>query len=336
MALGEFELIDRFFRAAGVSRADVVLGIGDDGALLRPPTGHDLVAVSDTLVESVHFPAGASPESIGHRALAVNLSDIAAMGATPAWALLSLTLPAAEESWLAAFARGFGELARRHSVALVGGDTTRGPLTLGVQVLGWVPTNRGLRRSGAQPGDLLCVSGTPGDAAAGLALCQAGPPAGANARLQEADAALRARFEFPTPRLALGQRLLERASACIDVSDGLVGDVAKLVTSSGCSARIDEARIPRSPALAALVAAGRFTEDEAVRFALQGGDDYELVFALPPAQLAALGGVADDCSFTMIGELTACSAASASSVSVQRADGTIRTPPSGFEHFQRT
>lgn len=335
MALGEFELIERYFRAAGITRADVVLGIGDDGALLRPPSGHDLVAVSDTLVEGVHFPAGAPAESIGHRVLAVNLSDIAAMGATPAWALLSLTLPAAEESWLAAFARGFGDVARQHAVALVGGDTTRGPLTLGVQVLGWVPTGRGLRRSGAQSGDVLCVSGTPGDAAAGLALVQAGPSPAGDARLQEADAALRARFEFPAPRLALGQWLLERASACIDISDGLVGDVGKLAAASACSVRIDEARLPRSPALAAMVAAGRFTEDQAVRFALEGGDDYELAFALPPAQLAGLGEMSGDRAFTIIGELTASDPVAACSVSVRRADGTIRPAPGGFDHFQR-
>lgn len=335
MALGEFELIDRFFRDAGVSRADVVLGIGDDGAVLRPPPGHDLVAVSDTLVEGVHFPEGSSPESIGHRSLAVNLSDIAAMGAMPAWALLSLTLPTAKEAWLAGFARGFGELARRHEVALVGGDTTCGPLTLGVQVLGWVPSGTGLRRSGARPGDLLCVSGTPGDAAAGLALWQRERADESSETHRAAEMALRARFEYPTPRIALGRRLLELASACIDISDGLIGDVAKLATASGCVAHIDLSRLPRSLALDALVAAGRFTEDEAIRFALQGGDDYELVFSVPPQRLDSLdAGPAAE--FTVIGELTAGHAVGTSSVIVRRADGTRMDAPGGFDHFLRS
>ncbi|NBX40833.1 MAG: thiamine-monophosphate kinase [Gammaproteobacteria bacterium] len=158
MARGEFALIDRYFRAVGALRGDVVLGVGDDGAILRPPPDHDLVAVSDTLVEDVHFPRGAAPRSIGHRALAVNLSDIAAMGATPAWSLLSLTLPAAEDDWLAEFATGYASLARAHDVALVGGDTTRGPLVVGVQVLGFLPRGRGLRRAGARPGDRIFVS----------------------------------------------------------------------------------------------------------------------------------------------------------------------------------
>src|SRR5499427_4704704 len=168
MALSEGVLIERFFRACGAQRADVTLGIGDDAALLSFGAGNDLVAKTDTLVEGVHFPHGSPPASIGHRALAVNLSDLAAMGARPAWALLALTLPQADETWLEEFATGLGDLARAHDVALVGGDTTRGPLCITVQLLGCVPCGAALSRGGARAGDVLFVSGTCGDAAAGL------------------------------------------------------------------------------------------------------------------------------------------------------------------------
>ena len=310
MPLGEFELIDRYFREAGVRRSDVVLGVGDDGAVLRPPPGLDLVAVSDTLVEGVHFPAGSSPRSIGHRSPAVNLSDIAAMGAVPAWSLLALTLPRADESWLAGFAEGFSTLAREHDVSLVGGDTTRGPLMIGVQVFGFVPQGAALRRAGGRPGDLLCVTGTPGDAAAGLALLarEVSPRTRSAAANGEGDVAarqaLRARFEFPTPRLALGRELREVASACIDISDGLAGDFGKLAAASGCAALIDLDRLPRSPALSSLWHQGVFEEREVVRFLLAGGDDYELAFAVPPQRREALSEWVERGEVSVIGTLT--------------------------------
>src|SRR5579871_3863815 len=185
MPLTETSLIERFLRGAGAARPDVVLGIGDDAALLSPPPGQQLVVSTDTLVAGVHFPPGSPPASIGHRSLAVNLSDLAAMGARPAWALLALTLPEANEDWLTQFAAGFGALAREHRVALVGGDTTRGPLCVTVEVLGFVPPGTALRRGGAAAGDLLFVSGTPGDAGAGLLIEQRrlSAPAQAAARL---------------------------------------------------------------------------------------------------------------------------------------------------------
>src|SRR6202011_2412064 len=166
MSLSEFALIERYFRKAGAMRSDVQLGVGDDAALLQSPPGAQLVAAVDTLVAGVHFPHGSPPASIGHRALAVNLSDLAAMGARPAWALLALTLPEAEEAWLPEFAAGLGALAREHRVALVGGDTTRGPLCVTVQLLGHVPRGTALTRSGGGAGGALFVSRTPGDAAA--------------------------------------------------------------------------------------------------------------------------------------------------------------------------
>lgn len=331
MALGEFELIDRFFRDCGATRTDVVLGIGDDGALLRPPSGADLVAVSDTLVEGVHFPAGSPAESIGHRALAVNLSDIAAMGATPRWVLLSLTLPRVEEAWLAGFARGFGALARAHGVALVGGDTTRGPMTIGVQVLGTVPAGEGLRRSGGRPGDALFVTGTPGDAAAGLALIMAADGSAAGLRSDaSADAleALRRRFLFPTPRIGEGESLRGLASACIDISDGLVGDLGKLAAASGCSAVLDLDALPRSAALAA-----GFTPEAALRSMLDGGDDYELLLAVPPAQVARVAAMP---GLTRIGELRDASTAARVTLRRRAADGTLSETPAtgaGFDHF---
>jgi thiamine-monophosphate kinase len=357
MPLGEFELIDRHFRRLGARRADVVLGVGDDGAILRPPTGSDLVAVSDTLVEGVHFPAGSPPRSIGHRSLAVNLSDIAAMGAIAAWALLNLTLPHTEEDWLAEFAAGFEALALEHEVALVGGDTTRGPLMVSVQVLGFVPHGQGLRRSRAQAGDLLCVSGTPGDAAAGLRLLQAARTAeviGAEAlggtegragietrdgaRTVDPRGLLRRRFEYPTPRLALGRDLAGLASACIDVSDGLMGDVGKIATASGCGAILDLDLLPRSAALAAMVHDGTFSDREALRFALGGGDDYELAFAVPRARQAELDALPRRHEVTIVGEFVdGPEAAGGARVSLRSA-GLSRSDvaaevSAGFDHF---
>jgi thiamine-monophosphate kinase len=313
VALGEFALIDRFFRHCGAVREDVRLGVGDDGALLRPPAGEDLVAVSDTLVDGVHFPSGSDPRSIGHRALAVNLSDIAAMGGRPRWALLSLTLPAVDEVWLEAFAAGFGALALGHDVALVGGDTTRGPLTIGVQVLGSVPAGQGLRRSGAKAGDALFVSGTPGDAAAGLASLT-GRGAGADAPADAA--AFEARFLFPTPRVALGQALLPLASACIDISDGLVGDLRKLAAASGCAAVLDLDALPSTAPRHCV---------------LHGGDDYELLFTVPAARVAAVMALP---GVTRIGEMRAGDGVALREAGRER-DAASAAGAAGYDHFAR-
>lgn len=320
MALSEFELIARHFAAAGAVRADVGLGIGDDGAVLSCPEGHELVAVTDTLVEGTHFLRGSSPASIGHRALAINLSDIAAMGAQPAWALLALTLPKAEEGWLADFAAGFGALARRFGVALVGGDTTSGPLCITVQLLGFVARGRALRRSGGRPGDALFVSGSPGDAAAGLAL-ERGPPAPDTAD----DRYLRSRFLYPEPRVALGERLSGWASACIDISDGLLGDLGKLTAASGCGASLELESLPLSAALTA-----SRDPESAWRLALTGGDDYELLFTVPVARLAALEAALPQAqwAYRRIGSLCA-----GSGVRVQRGGAVIEFSHSGYDHF---
>ena len=231
----EFDLIELIRTRCSVARADVRLGIGDDAALLLPPAGHELAVSTDTLVAGVHFPLGTSARDLGWKALAVNLSDLAAMGATPAWALLSLTLPDSAREFVDGFAQGFAELAAQHGVALVGGDTTRGPLAVGVTVHGFVPPGRALRRDGARAGDLVFVTGTLGDAAAGLrCLDRADERAAAlfNAPSDTREA-LVGRLNRPTPRIAAGAALRELASACIDVSDGLLADLGHVAARSG-------------------------------------------------------------------------------------------------------
>jgi thiamine-monophosphate kinase len=267
--LGEFDLIERFFRRAS-PRDDVLLGVGDDAALLEVPPGQALVAATDTLVEGRHFLAGAPAESVGHQALAVNLSDLAAMGADPAWALLSLSLPDADADWLQGFAGGLFAIAGQHGVALVGGDTVRGPRVVTVTALGFVPPALALRRDGARPGDVLYVSGWLGEAAAGLAALRSGAMAGSSDPLVH-------RYLFAEPRVALGRALRGRATAAMDVSDGLLGDLGKLCAASDAGARLDLDRLPISDALAR-----RHSRQVCEQFALCGGDDYELLFTLPP------------------------------------------------------
>jgi thiamine-monophosphate kinase len=278
----EFELIDILRSRCNLSRADVRVGIGDDAAVLAPPAGHALVAATDTLVEHVHFPIATRPEDLGWKSLAVNLSDLAAMGATPAWAMLALTLPSADRDFVARFADGFAALASEHHVALIGGDTTKGPLAVTVSVIGFVPPGRAMLRSGAHPGDLVFVTGTLGDAAAGLRY----PFEGLFRSEASAEAcdALRARLDRPTPRIAVGQVLRGRATACIDVSDGLLADAGHLAERSGVGIELWAPSLPASTAL--LQAFGGAPE----RLALQatGGDDYELVFTLSRSQEAAV------------------------------------------------
>lgn len=277
MSAGEFDLIARI-RARCGSRPDVLLGIGDDAALLQVPAGRQLVVAMDTLNAGVHFPEATSPADIGWKALAVNLSDIAAMGAIPSWCTLSLSLPGANAAWVDGFLDGFLELGDAHDVALVGGDTTRGPLSVCVAAHGFVEADRALRRSGALAGDDVWISGTLGDAAGALAQIQAGRPV---------DPVLRARLDRPTPRLALGRALRGIASSCIDVSDGLVADLGHACEASGVGACIELAALPASPAL-------RHAFDEATHRVLQatGGDDYELCFTAPESTRNDLESIA--------------------------------------------
>jgi len=266
--LGEFDLIERYFSRGG-GRRDVLLGVGDDAALLEVPPGRALVAAVDTLVEGRHFLPDAPPESVGHQALAVNLSDLAAMGAEPAWALLSLSLPESDEAWLQSFAAGFYALAERNGVALVGGDTVRGPRVVTVTALGFVEPSLALRRDGARPGDVLFVSGWPGEAGAGLEAMR-------NGAVHGGDDALVRRYRYAEPRIALGLALRGRASSAMDVSDGLYGDLQKLCKASAVGACLDVGRLPVSGELAR-----RHSRVDCERFVLFGGDDYELLFTVP-------------------------------------------------------
>jgi thiamine-monophosphate kinase len=321
--LGEFDLIRRFFERRDAVQSGVILGIGDDAAVLDLAAGMDLVTAVDTIVAGRHFPEGSDARSIGHRALAVNLSDIAAMGATPAWATLALTLPAADPEWLEGFSAGLLNLADIHAVALVGGDTTRGPLTASVQILGHVPHGTALRRSGAQAGDLLVVSGTLGDAGAGLAFLQE-PPRGM--KREYVDELVR-RFEYPTPRVAMGLCARGIATAAMDLSDGLVGDLPKLAQASGLSAQVNIDRLPLSAALSATVSGA-----QAINLALAAGDDYELLLAVPPQRYAELKASADrlNLMLTAIGELKSGSGVAWSLEGKDFVPG-VR----GFDHFGR-
>ncbi|HTT08128.1 MAG TPA: thiamine-phosphate kinase [Gammaproteobacteria bacterium] len=288
MPLSEFELISRYFERP-VRRGDVALGIGDDAALLRPPPGQELAVSTDTLIAGVHFREDAAPAGIGYRALAVNLSDLAAMGAEPAWVILALTLPAADEEWLTGFSAGFFELAEAHGVALVGGNTARGPLNITLTVIGFVPEGGALRRDGARPGDAIYVSGTLGDA--GFAL----------ENWRGADDAARRRLLRPMPRVALGLALRGIASGAVDISDGFAADLGHILERSRVGAHVEVDRLPLSPALKALDRAA------AQRYALSSGDDYELCFTVPPAREASLAeiGVRCGCTLTRVGEITA-------------------------------
>ncbi len=280
----EFDLIESIRTRCASTRTDVLLGIGDDAALLAVPPGQALAVSTDTLVAGVHFFSDAAPFDIGWKSLAVNLSDLAATGAVPAWATLALTLSSGDDAWVSAFADGFAALARQFDLALVGGDTTQGPLSITVTVHGFVPASLALRRDAAQVGDAVFVTGTLGDAAAGLGLLRGDLCAAPETDTPNAHrAALIERLHRPTPRVAQGLLLRARARACIDVSDGLVADLGHICKASGVGAEIDLIRLPTSPALR------DFVGDEA-RAALQlgGGDDYELCFTVPEQQVPAL------------------------------------------------
>jgi thiamine-monophosphate kinase len=316
VSTGEFDLIGRIRARAGSPRDDVALGIGDDAALLRVPAGQLLVVATDTLNAGVHFPEDTAPSDIGWKALAVNLSDLAAMGATPAWATLSLSLPQGDEAWVDAFIEGFLALASRHDVALVGGDTTRGPLSICVTVHGFVAPDRALRRDGARAGDDAWVSGTLGDAAAALVQWRAGSTAAP---------ALRSRLDRPEPRIALGRALGGIAHAAIDVSDGLLADLAHVCAASGVGAEVDVDALPPSDAFAA-------TFDGELRRTLQasGGDDYELCFTAGPAQREAIAAIACDVGVPLmrIGRIVA-----GQGVAALAGDVAWTPDTTGYRHF---
>ena len=318
----EFELIERYFRRPA---RNAVLGVGDDAALIAPSPGFEIAASVDMLVEGRHFFPGTDAEALGHKTLAVNLSDLAAMGATPRWALLAFALPSVDEGWLAAFARGFFALADAHGVDLVGGDTTRGPRNLCVTVLGEVPAGRALRRSGAKGGDSIWVSGKLGDAALAVAH-QSG-----RIRLEGADlVGCENALSRPAPRVALGLGLRGIASAVIDVSDGLVGDLGHVLDASQIGATIDLDLLPRSAALERQL--GGAAREIALQCLLAGGDDYELCFAAPRARDGAILTLGDRLGLP----LTRIGIATAQHVGLEVRDAAgrpLERLPHAFDHF---
>lgn len=296
MVCGEFDLINRYFNRLRSKRLDVVVGIGCDCALLSVDDTQHIAISTDTLVAGTHFLNDISPADLGYKSLAVNLSDLAAMGAYPAWLSLALTLPDIDEAWLAAYSDSLFEQLNFYNIQLIGGDTTRGPLSLTLTIQGLVPAGRALTRSGAHVGDSIYVTGTLGDSAAGLAILQN--------RLQVNDARdrsyLLSRHLRPQPRILQGQALRSLASAAIDLSDGIISDLCHILSSSNCGVIINLDDIPRSPALE------RHTSPEqALHWALSGGEDYELCFTVPEINRNALDIAFRnmDIPFTCIGQI---------------------------------
>ena len=323
--MNEFELIARYFTASQYSN-DVLLGVGDDAAVVHVPDGYQLVTAVDTIVEGVHFPTNSSAEDIAFRALAVNLSDMAAMGAIPKWFTLSLCVPAVDETWLAAFAKSLNNLAAKFKMQLIGGDTVKGPLNISIQIMGVVEQDRWLTRSGAKPGDLIFVSGVPGEAAGGLQLIL--HPELVEAQLPHNKSHVEhliQRFLKPAPRVELGRLLRTLASAAMDVSDGLHGDLRKLCKASHCGAVLNVEHLPPSESLVLL-----FGSQTREQLAHTGGDDYELLFTINPQHRARLEQAVLACGITCThigvmdesGELTCV-----------RGNQSVTIADTGYDHF---
>ncbi len=319
--MNEFELIRQYFARQPVLRSDVVVPIGDDGAVLDVPADQQLVVSTDTLNAGVHFPVDTDARDIGHKSLAVNLSDLAAMGAAPAWFTLNLSLPHIDTPWLDGFCQGLFALAQEHQVQLVGGDTTRGPLSISIAITGFVPRGQALLRSGAGVGDLVYVTGELGDAALGL-LQHYG-----TLQLQEAQCAqVLQRLHRPTPRVREGQLLRGLATACIDISDGLIADLGHILHASQVGARIDLARLPLSAVYRQHLASLDW------QWALSHGDDYELCFILPLERQEVLRQVTPSfsCGLTCIGVIEA-----SSGLRITDAAGEpYRPATAGYDHFR--
>jgi thiamine-monophosphate kinase len=317
--LTEFDLIGRYFSDLTERSDDVVIGIGDDCALLKTPPDRALAVTMDTLVEGVHFAPGVDAESLGHKSLAVNLSDLAAMGADPAWATLALTLPSAEPFWLASFARGFGALAAQHGVSLVGGDTTRGPRSSTVQAHGFVEQGKALTRSGARSGDLIYVTGTLGDAGLALLVRQGLYTAPEHLKY------LARRLDRPDPRVSAGRALTGLATAVIDVSDGLASDLGHILSASGCGATLQLSQLPLSDAVGAYIG-----DSGDWNLPLAAGDDYELCFTVSPDDQANVEALATTLGLplTWIGWCE-----EAPGLRCMGLDGLVSDAASGYDHF---
>lgn len=316
--MSEFDLIKRYFTRP---TPGATLGVGDDAALLRVGDGMELAVSTDMLVSGTHFLPDADPFLLGHKTLAVNLSDMAAMGATPHWATLAIALPSANEDWLRHFSEGIFALADEFGVELIGGDTTRGPLNLSVTIMGEVPQGKALRRDGAQAGDDIWVSGTLGDAALGLAHLQ-----GKTRLPDDIRERCLAALQQPQPRIALGMALRGIAHSAIDISDGLLADLGHILESSRVAAEINYDRLPVSAS-----SGGKDMAALQQRCALSGGDDYELCFTAADTQRAAIESMACrlQLSLTRIGKIV-----SGSGCKVRAADGSVmQIERSGYDHF---
>ena len=322
MALSEFGIIRRFFTHPAPG---AVLGAGDDAAIVRARRGMEIIVSTDMLVSGRHFFRDTDPARLGHKALAVNLSDLAAMGAAPRWATLSVALPRVDARWLKAFMGGFMRLARRHRVDLVGGDTTRGPLAICVQIMGEAPAGSALRRDGARPGDDVWVSGTLGDAALALAACKGRIrlPAGERRALEK-------KLHAPAPRIALGAALRGVARSAIDISDGLVADLGHICERSKVSAVVALDRVPVSAAMK------RQRDRPVARAALlAGGDDYELCFTASRSRRGAVARVGRRLrtKLTRIGAIVRARRGKAAVTVVDKAGGPVRLRQAGYDHF---
>jgi len=317
--MNEFAIIERFFKRQGVRRDDVPLAIGDDAAVIRPAPDRELVVTTDVLVNGVHFPEDTEPDAVGHKALAVNLSDVAAMGAEPAWATMDLTLEQADEVWLEAFCGGFFSLAGTHGVELVGGDVTNGPLSVAVQVIGIVGEHGYLTRGGARPNDLIYVSGTLGDAALGLQAVSGMLTAAEPDRTYFAE-----RLQRPSPRVELGRAVAPFATAAIDISDGLAADLGHVCEASGVGAEVELAHLPVSDAYRRCLP--RVGWEPAVGF----GDDYELCFTVPAHEAATVERIARSLAtnITRIGRI------SGDTIRWTRDGQPVSVDEQGYQHFR--
>lgn len=286
--MDEFDLIGRYFEPLQLTDSNIKLGIGDDAAIVDLTGNHSITTAVDTLVEGVHFPIGMEASAIGYRSLAVNLSDFAAVGATPKYATLALTLPAIDPEWLQAFADGVGQALREADISLIGGDTCEGALTITIQLIGTID-GAPMRRQDAKAGDILLVSGTLGDARAGLELMKS-----LDGIAESNRKALIERFKRPQARLTLGAEVRSYANAAIDLSDGLLADVGHVMASSGCSAEIEVDRLPISNEIRAV-----FGRERALEYAIAGGDDYELVLTVPPRYLDRVMQISTDVSVSL-------------------------------------
>jgi len=312
--MNEFTIIENFFNSSSVNRNDVIVGIGDDCAIVQAPAEQELLITTDTLVSDVHFFPDSNAYDIGFKSLAVNLSDLAAKGAEPAWITLALTLPEANETWLRDFSRGLFDLANRYHVQLIGGDLTKGPLTITIQAMGFAPKNQSLKRSGAKPGDLIYVTHTLGDAALGLACLEKSISLPTHYHDY-----LITRHCRPEPRVEMGKQLRGIAHAAIDISDGLAADLEHILTMSEVGATVYVNKLPLSEAMLKSV-----SRKEGLELALCGGDDYELCFTIPPEKANLL-----DKNYTCVGEITDSKGLDLRYLDGKKYNGT----QTGYKHF---